>query len=84
MSVTGWVVGSIGAITAAASIRPTLYGSSGPNGVSMTLAILGFLCALIGTVLMYVAAYRALAKIDALQVQAPAETPAPAATASAE
>lgn len=84
MSVTGWVVGSIGAMTAAASIRPTLYGSSGPNGVAMTFAIMGFLCALIGTILMYVAAYRALVKIDSLQVQAPAEAPAPGVTASAE
>ncbi|WP_155854137.1 MULTISPECIES: hypothetical protein [Micrococcaceae] len=50
----------------------------------MTFAILGFLCGLIGTIMMYVAAHRALVKIDALQVQAPAETPAPAVGASSE
>ncbi|BCW60563.1 hypothetical protein StoSoilB20_39100 [Arthrobacter sp. StoSoilB20] len=71
-------------MAATASIRPTLYGSSGPNGVAMTFAILGFLCGLIGTIMMYVAAHRALVKIDALQVQAPAETPAPAVGASSE
>lgn len=80
LSIAGYIFGAIFAGAAAASTS-SYYGSSS-SGPLVILAILGFGAALAGTIMMVVGAYRALVKIDALVVPAPAQVPA-SATAEA-
>lgn len=65
MSLGGYIFGIVGASSAASSSG---YYSSGPNGGAVLLAIVGFLVAVAGSILILVAVYRAFVKIDALPV----------------
>ncbi len=66
-------MGCVGVVSMSSS-STSIY-SSGPDGFSVLLTLLSAAAAIAGSVLMAVALYRALCKIDALMIQLPQPQP---------
>jgi hypothetical protein len=75
LTIGGGVIGVIASMVAAASVETYRYYSSGPNGMAVTFAVMGYLAGLAGVIMVCMAAYRALRRIDAMQVSQPATEP---------
>lgn len=90
ITVTGFVLFVIGGFmnalgiagSLAYSLTPRSIYSSSSNGGSVALTLFGSAIALIGLIQMCMGVYRALKKIDALPVPAPAVTTAPVVPAA--
>lgn len=72
----GGVLTLVGLIAVSATTRSGYYGSSGPDGSAVAMALLGGLASIVGIVLFLVGAYRAMVKIDAIVAPAPIPKPA--------